>query len=65
MATLKIQLTQHQIDEIKKVFGEHVPEITLSLEEFNAGKAGMKFRVLKIDNIATVVDGAGMGGSVN
>jgi hypothetical protein len=63
--SLNVKLTQEQIDEIEKVFGEHVSEITFSTQEFAVGKEGAKFKVLKIDNIATVIGAAGVGQSVN
>ncbi|WP_421696569.1 hypothetical protein [Aestuariivirga sp.] len=63
--TLTLKLTNDQISQIEKLFGQKVEQIHLALEEFGIeGAKESKMKVLKISNIARV-EVAGIGNVVN
>ncbi len=55
MAKFQLKLTEEQRELIQKNFGHDVPQLVLSVEEFNApGAEDPKLRVLKIENVASI-----------
>lgn len=53
----EMKLTGEQQKLLKEAFGEAVSSLKLSIEDFgtNEGKGDVTLRVLKIDNVATVL----------
>jgi hypothetical protein len=55
MAKFQLKLTDEQRKLIEQEFGHDVPQLILSVEDFNSPESDdPKLRVLKIENIASI-----------